>query len=120
MNRKPKPDLIDDENPEWTAEDFKRAVRSALPESLRNTLARRTLVREAPLRNGSPSPPPEVVGAVSRHRRWLADPHDAAHRTGSKPTHPPDPSSLAAMQAGVSPASGPQQFRVRAASTICP
>lgn len=43
MNRKPKSDLIDDENPEWTAEDFKRAVPlAALPESLRNTLARRT------------------------------------------------------------------------------
>ncbi len=52
MNRKPKPDLIDDENPEWTAEDFKRAVPfSALPESLRNTLARRTRgPQKAPLK----------------------------------------------------------------------
>jgi uncharacterized protein (DUF4415 family) len=25
MKRKPKPELIDDENPEWTASDFKRA-----------------------------------------------------------------------------------------------
>lgn len=36
---KPNPELIDDDNPEWTAEDFKRAVPfSALPESLQNTL----------------------------------------------------------------------------------
>jgi uncharacterized protein (DUF4415 family) len=33
---------IDDENPEWTAESFKNASPfSALPESLRSTLARR-------------------------------------------------------------------------------
>lgn len=43
MKPKPKPDLLDDENPEWSAEDFKRAVPfSALPESLRSKLARRT------------------------------------------------------------------------------
>lgn len=42
MSRKPKSDLIDDENPEWTAEDFKRAVPfSALPESLQTKLVRR-------------------------------------------------------------------------------
>ena len=36
---KPNPELIDDENPEWTDEDFKKAVAfSALPESLQATL----------------------------------------------------------------------------------
>ena len=40
MNRTNKPELIDDENPEWTEADFKSAVPfSALPESLRNTLS---------------------------------------------------------------------------------
>jgi uncharacterized protein (DUF4415 family) len=34
MKRKPNPELIDDENPEWTEEDFKRArrAREVLPE----------------------------------------------------------------------------------------
>lgn len=32
MRKLPNPEMIDDENPEWTAEDFKRAVPfSALP-----------------------------------------------------------------------------------------
>jgi uncharacterized protein (DUF4415 family) len=36
---KPNPELIDDDNPEWTENDFKRAVPfSALPESLQSTL----------------------------------------------------------------------------------
>jgi uncharacterized protein (DUF4415 family) len=36
---KPNPELIDDDNPEWTADDFKCAVPfSALPESLQTTL----------------------------------------------------------------------------------
>jgi len=36
---KPNPELIDDDNPEWTEEDFKSAVPfSALPESLQTTL----------------------------------------------------------------------------------
>ncbi len=36
---KPNPELIDDDNPEWTGEDFKNAVPfSALPESLQTTL----------------------------------------------------------------------------------
>ena len=36
---KPNPELIDDDNPEWTAADFKRAVPfSALPESLQTKL----------------------------------------------------------------------------------
>lgn len=36
---KPNPELPDDDNPEWTAEDFKNAVPfSALPESLQTTL----------------------------------------------------------------------------------
>jgi uncharacterized protein (DUF4415 family) len=35
----PNPELIDDDNPEWTEEDFKRAIPfSALPESLQRTL----------------------------------------------------------------------------------
>jgi Uncharacterized protein conserved in bacteria len=43
MNRKPKPDLIDDDNPEWTAEDFARAIPfSELPESLKAVLSSRT------------------------------------------------------------------------------
>lgn len=42
MNRKPKPDLIDDDNPEWTEEDVARAIPfTALPDSLRTTLSRR-------------------------------------------------------------------------------
>jgi uncharacterized protein (DUF4415 family) len=36
---KPNPELVDDDNPEWTEEDFKNAVPfSALPESLQTTL----------------------------------------------------------------------------------
>lgn len=43
MNRKLNPELIDDDNPEWVAEDFKQALPfSALPESLQTKLARRT------------------------------------------------------------------------------
>jgi uncharacterized protein (DUF4415 family) len=39
MNKRPNPELIDDENPEWTEEDFKRAVPfSGLPESLQAKL----------------------------------------------------------------------------------
>ena len=41
MNTKPNPELIDDENPEWTEEDFRLAVPfSALPASLQATLRR--------------------------------------------------------------------------------
>lgn len=41
MKRKPNPELIDEENPEWTEEDFKRAKPfSALPASLQATLRR--------------------------------------------------------------------------------
>ena len=36
---KPNPELIDDDNPEWTEDDFKHAVPfSALPESLQTKL----------------------------------------------------------------------------------
>ena len=39
MSKRPNPELIDDENPEWTDEDFKRAVPfTALPESLQTKL----------------------------------------------------------------------------------
>lgn len=40
MNRKPKPELIDDDNTEWTAEEIASATPfSTLPESLRNKLS---------------------------------------------------------------------------------
>ena len=40
MQKRPNPELIDEENPEWTEEDFARAVPfSALPEELRKTLS---------------------------------------------------------------------------------
>ncbi len=39
MNKRPDPELIDDDNPEWAEEDFKRAVPlSGLPESLQAKL----------------------------------------------------------------------------------
>jgi len=39
MSKKPDPEMIDDENPEWTDEDFKRSVPfSGLPASLREKL----------------------------------------------------------------------------------
>ena len=39
MNKKPDPELIDPENPEWTEAMFKQSVRfDALPESLRAKL----------------------------------------------------------------------------------
>lgn len=39
MNKRPNPELIDDENTEWTKEDFARAVpASSLPDSLRRKL----------------------------------------------------------------------------------
>ncbi len=39
MSKKPNPELIDDDNPEWTEEIFKEAVRiNALPESLQAKL----------------------------------------------------------------------------------
>jgi uncharacterized protein (DUF4415 family) len=39
MNKRLNPELIDDENPEWTAADFNRAVPFAgLPESLQTKL----------------------------------------------------------------------------------
>lgn len=39
MNKRSKPELIDDENPEWSEEELKRAVPfSALPESLQAKL----------------------------------------------------------------------------------
>jgi len=41
MNRKPDPELTDDENPEWTEEMFKKAMLfSELPEDMRSTLQR--------------------------------------------------------------------------------
>lgn len=39
MNKKPNPELVDDENPEWTDEMFKQSVRlDALPASLQTKL----------------------------------------------------------------------------------
>ena len=41
MNKKPNPELIDSDNPEWTDEMFKSSVRfSDLPQGLREKLAR--------------------------------------------------------------------------------
>lgn len=40
MKKRPNSELIDDENPEWTKEDFARAIPfSALPEELRKKLS---------------------------------------------------------------------------------
>jgi uncharacterized protein (DUF4415 family) len=40
MKPKPDPELIDDENPEWTGQDFERSVPfSGLPPDLQKTLA---------------------------------------------------------------------------------
>jgi uncharacterized protein (DUF4415 family) len=42
MNKRPDPQLIDKENPEWTEDDFKRAhPLTGLPSSLRGKLKRR-------------------------------------------------------------------------------
>jgi len=42
MNKKPNPELTDSDNPEWTADDFKKAVPfEALPEQFKS-MARRT------------------------------------------------------------------------------
>ncbi|MDP3846306.1 MAG: BrnA antitoxin family protein [Pseudomonas sp.] len=42
MSRKPNPELIDNDNPEWTADDFANATPFAqLPASLRKTLSSR-------------------------------------------------------------------------------
>ena len=44
--RKPDPELLDDENPEWTEEDFARAVPfSALPPELQAVLSTPPVVR---------------------------------------------------------------------------
>jgi uncharacterized protein (DUF4415 family) len=41
MSKKPNPELIDDDNPEWTEEMFRESVRlSGLPESLQVKLRR--------------------------------------------------------------------------------
>ena len=65
MNRKPKSDLIDDENPEWTEADFKSALPfSALPESLQAKLKRISRgPQKAPLKERiTIRLSPEVVG----------------------------------------------------------
>ena len=42
MNKKPNPELVDDENPEWTDEMFKQSMRlDALPASLQAELCGR-------------------------------------------------------------------------------
>ena len=49
MNKHPKPELIDDENPEWTADDFARAVTfDKLSPTLRTKLAKGRGPQEAP------------------------------------------------------------------------
>ncbi len=52
MSKRPNPELPDDDNPEWTADDLARAKPSAgLPESLRGKLALRTRGQQrAPLK----------------------------------------------------------------------
>ncbi|MCZ4065701.1 BrnA antitoxin family protein [Oxalobacter aliiformigenes] len=49
MNKKPNPEMIDDENPEWTDEMFKKAVPlSGLPKELQNTLRRHRGLQKKP------------------------------------------------------------------------
>jgi uncharacterized protein (DUF4415 family) len=49
MNKRPNPELIDKDNPEWTEEDFARAVPFGhLAPSLRTKLARRRGPQTAP------------------------------------------------------------------------
>jgi uncharacterized protein (DUF4415 family) len=50
MKRKPNPELIDDENPEWTAADFKRArpASEVLPKLIGKKAAARLLKRGRP------------------------------------------------------------------------
>ena len=45
MRKKPKPELIDDENPEWTEEDFRRArpASEVLPELFGEDIAKEML-----------------------------------------------------------------------------
>ncbi|MCC7101370.1 MAG: BrnA antitoxin family protein [Rubrivivax sp.] len=48
MSKRPDPELIDDENPEWTADEVSRAKRfSDLPTSLQSTLKARARPKAA-------------------------------------------------------------------------
>ena len=61
--RKQKPELIDDENPEWTVEDFKRAktAHEALPEILGKKTAAELLKRKPGRRGPQKLPTKESV-----------------------------------------------------------
>lgn len=63
MSGRPNPEMIDDENPEWTDEDFQRAIPfSELPEELQRTLSRRGRPRkEAPKKAVSIRLSPDVL-----------------------------------------------------------
>lgn len=91
MNRKPKPEVTDDDNPEWTAADFKRAVPfSALPTSLQATLASRARgPQKAPLKERiSIRLSPEVVNTFRASGAGWQTRLDAALKDWLK-THTP-------------------------------
>lgn len=51
MNKRPNPELIDEDNPEWTAQDFARAVPfDRLAPSLRAKLARKRGPQKEPIK----------------------------------------------------------------------
>ena len=55
--KKPDPELIDDENPEWTDEDFAKAVPfSGLPDELQNRLS--SLIQKREETNSRPAHKP--------------------------------------------------------------
>lgn len=63
MNKQPNPELIDDENPEWTAADFEQAVPfTTLPQSLQGKLRGRPKA-EVTKERITIRLSPEVVGA---------------------------------------------------------
>jgi uncharacterized protein (DUF4415 family) len=76
MNKKPNPELIDDENPEWTKEDFARArpAREVLPEIFPADLAAEML-KPKRVRGAGKKPPKAVTTLrlpVDTLARWRA------------------------------------------------
>lgn len=64
MNKKPNPELIDSDNPEWTAEDIKTAVPfSGLPKTLQNKLRGRGPQKAPPKVSTTIRLSPDVVQA---------------------------------------------------------
>jgi uncharacterized protein (DUF4415 family) len=64
MSKKPDPELIDDDVPEWTAEDFKNAVPfSGLPASLQAKLRRRGPQKAPPKVSTTIRLSPDVLNA---------------------------------------------------------